>query len=476
MNLRKMTTVVFAFFLLATILAPVTGLSQESRPNIIMILSDDQGWADLECYGAKDLSTPVLDNMAMEGIQFMDSYVTAPQCTPSRCGLITGVYQQRIGLEANPDAKYRSTFGFQNGSTTTFAELLQKAGYRTGMVGKWHLGENLESQPFSNGFEWCRYMRGGMGYFWPANQGRQDLLNETKVWGTEAWWGEQFRNEKDEVIPWTEGYITDVFTDNAIDFVSGVKKDERPFFLYLAYNAPHTPLEAPEEIVDSFDHIDEMGRRIFAAMVKSLDSNIGRLFSQLENLGLEENTFVVFMSDNGAPHGPSLMGYNHGSNGPLKGYKGQLYEGGVRVPMIFKWPARLEGGQKVNWSTISVDLLTTFLAAAGTSIPEEKDGENLLPFLTPKVSKTGPQHKSYWRYLTKWAPQYAIRDNDWKLVSPDGIQFELYNLDEDKEEMNDLSAAHPEIKIRLHDELNAWMKALPERPKWIDKLGVKELF
>ncbi len=317
-------------------------------------------------------------------------------------------------------------------------------------------------------------MRGGMGYFWPANQGRQDLLNETEVWGTDAWWGEQFRNEKDEVIPWTEGYITDVFTDNAIDFVSGVNEDERPFFLYLAYNAPHTPLEAPQEIVDSFDHIDDMGRRIYAAMVKSLDSNIGRLFEQLEKLGVEENTFVVFMSDNGAPKGPNLMGYNHGSNGPLKGFKGQLYEGGVRIPMIFKWPAKFEGGQKVDWSTISVDLLPTFLAAAGTSIPKEKDGQNLLPFLAPKVSKTGPQHIVYWRYLTKWARQYAIRDNNWKLISPDGKQFELYDIDEDKEEKTDLSAVHPEIMTRLHDDLNEWMKELPERPKWIDKLAGEE--
>jgi len=474
MNFRKMTKVVLALILLTAFLAPVTGLEQESRPNIIMIFSDDQGWADLECYGAKDLSTPVLDKMASEGIQFMDAYVTAPQCVPSRCGLVTGVYQQRSGLEANPDAKYRATYGFQDGSTTTFAELLQKAGYRTGIVGKWHLGETLESQPFSNGFEWCRYMRRGMGYFWPANQGRQDLLNETKVWGTEAWWGEQFRNEKDEVIPWTEGYITDVFTDNAIDFVSGVKEDERPFFLYLSYNTPHTPLEAPQEIVDSFKHIDEMGRRIFAGMIKSLDNNIGRLFTELEKLGLEENTFVVFLSDNGAPRGPSLMGYNHGSNGPLKGYKGDLYEGGVRVPMIFKWPAKFEGGQKVHWPTISVDLLTTFLAAAGTSIPEEKDGVNLLPFLIPEVSEKGPQHYLYWRYLTRWARQYAIRDNNWKLISQDGKQFELYRIDEDKGEKNDLSAAYPEITKRLYDDLHEWMVDLPERPKWIDKLAGEE--
>lgn len=162
------------------------------RPNIILILSDDQGYGDLGCYGAKDLSTPVLDRLAAEGIRFTDAHVTAPQCTPSRCGLITGVHQQRLGLEANPDDKYSQAFGFQNGKTTTVAGLLKAAGYRTGMVGKWHLGEPLDSQPFSNGFEWCRYMRGGMGYFWPA------ILGEQQTWGQKGhkpgWWADRFRN------------------------------------------------------------------------------------------------------------------------------------------------------------------------------------------------------------------------------------------------------------------------------------------
>ncbi len=448
MNLLRITCVLMVA-VLACAAAP-------QPPNIILILSDDQGYGDLGCYGATDLDTPVIDQLAAEGIRFTDAHVTAPQCTPSRCGLITGIHQQRLGLEANPDNKYYSVFGFQDGQTTTVAGLLKAAGYRTGMIGKWHIGEPLDSQPFTNGFEWCRYMRGGMGYFWPAKE-----KNE--------WWGDRFRNENDEVIPWTEGYITDVFTDQAIEFVSPKKEDDRPFFLYLAYNAPHWPLEAPQEIIDQFKNIKDPKRRIYAAMVKSLDTNIGRLLATLDMLEIRNNTLIVFLSDNGAP-GSWSHGYNAGSNGVLKGAKGSLYEGGTRVPMIFNWPDRFTAGQTVEWPVISLDLLPTFLAVAGTETPQEKDGTNLLPNLFPQVAPDGSAHLLRWRYLTQWARQYAIRDGDWKLVSPKTGQVELYRISDDIAEEHDLSHEYPEMRDRLGQELNGWMAELPERPKWIDKL------
>lgn len=425
-------------------------------PNIILILSDDQGYGDLGCYGAKDLDTPVIDRLAAGGIRFTDAHVTAPQCNPSRCGLLTGVSQQRLGLEANPDDKYMGVFGFQDGKTTTVAGLLKAEGYRTGMIGKWHIGETLDSQPFTNGFDWCRYMRGGMGYFWPACK-----MN--------GWWGDRFRNEKDQVIPWTAGYITDVFTDNAIDFVSGCEKDKRPFFLYLAYNAPHWPLEAPQEIIDQFKQIEDPKRRIYAAMVKSMDSNIGRLLAKLDQLGIRDNTFIVFLSDNGAP-GSWSGGYNAGSNGELKGAKGSLYEGGTRVPMIFNWPAQMKAGQTAEWPVISLDLLPTFLAVAGVETPTEKEGVNLLPSLLPQVDEKEPKHVLRWRYLTQWARQHAIRDGDWKLVSPKTGLVELYRMSDDVGEQHDLSSEYPEVRDRLGRDLDTWMGTLPERPKWIDKL------
>lgn len=295
-----------------------------------------------------------------------------------------------------------------------------------------------------------------MGYFWPAK-------------GEDDWWSDRFRNEKDEIVPWTDGYITDVFTDQAIEFVSSKKEDARPFFLYLAYNAPHAPLEAPQEIIDQFKQIEDPKRRIYAAMIKSMDSNIGRLLARVDELEIRENTLIVFLSDNGAP-GSWSAGYNAGSNGPLKGAKGSLYEGGIRVPMIFNWPGKLGEGQVAEWPVISLDLLPTFLAMAGLQIPPEKDGVDLLPHLVPQVSTQGPGHKLRWRYLTHWARQYAIRDGDWKLVSPKTGLVELYRMSDDAGEEHDLSREHPEVLDRLSRELNGWMDTLPERPKWIDKL------
>ncbi len=436
------------------------------HPNILLILSDDHGYGDLGCYGSTDLSTPVLDQLAAEGIRFTDAHVTAPQCTPSRCGLITGVHQQRLGLEANPDDHYMHLFGFQDGMTTTLAGLLKDAGYRTGMIGKWHIGETLESQPFSNGFEWCRYMRGGMGYFWPANRGVQKDWNQENP--PPGWWGDRFRNEKDEVVPWEDGYITDVFTDQAIEFVSASKKDERPFFLYLAYNAPHWPLEAPPELIEQFQNIKDPQRRIYAAMLKSMDSNIGRLLETLDGLKIRKDTLVVFLSDNGAP-GDWSHGYNAGSNGVLAGFKGSLQEGGVRVPMIFNWPGHFEGGQTADWPVISLDLLPTFVSLAGAETPPEKDGVNLLPALLPRVAKHGPKHVLHWRYLTPWATQTAIRDGDWKFYTYKG-EPQLYRLSDDLGEKHNLMEDYPEVADRLQKDLASWMQTLPPRPKWIDKL------
>ncbi|QHI68693.1 sulfatase-like hydrolase/transferase [Tichowtungia aerotolerans] len=450
--------------------SPVDGANVASpartSPNIILILSDDHGYGDLGCYGATDLSTPVLDRLAAEGVRFTDAHVTAPQCTPSRCGLITGVHQQRLGLEANPDDHYLHLFGFQDGKTSTMADLLKDAGYRTGMIGKWHIGETLDSQPFRNGFEWCRYMRGGMGYFWPANRGCQKDWNQENP--PSGWWGDRFRDENDIVLPWEEGYVTDVFTDYAIDFVSAAQKDGRPFFLYLAYNAPHWPMEAPPELIDQFKHIEDPVRRIYAAMLKSMDSNIGRLVETLNDLKLRKNTLVVFLSDNGAP-GSWSHGYNAGSNGPLNGFKGSLQEGGVRVPMIFNWPGHLAGGQTADWPVISLDLLPTFLALAGAETPAEKDGVNLLPTLLPTVTDAGPKHILRWRYLTQWATQTAIRDGEWKYYTHKG-DAQLYRLSDDLGERNNLIKDYPEVADRLQKDLFSWMQTLPPRPKWIDKL------
>ena len=245
-------------------------------------MTDDQGWADTGYNGDPEVKTPNIDRLAASGIRFDNGYVTAPQCVPSRAGIILGRYQQRFGLECQTDEKYHGTYHLPDG-VSTLPEELRKAGYRTGIVGKWHLGEPLESQPFNKGFEWCAYFREGMGFQY-ATDGRHTL----------------FRNERDEVIPLEpDEYLVDVFTRKAFEFLG--QKDERPFFLYLSYYPPHWPLEVPERYLEPYQDIEDVHRRTACAMIASVDDAVGEVMARLAESGLADNTIVVFLSDNGAP-------------------------------------------------------------------------------------------------------------------------------------------------------------------------------
>lgn len=431
------------------------------RPNIIVIMTDDQGWGDTGYNGNAEVKTPNLDRLAASGIRFNNGYVTAPQCIPSRAGIILGRHQQRYGLECNPDEAHHGTYHLPSG-VSTLPEELQKAGYRTGIVGKWHLGEPLESQPFNKGFEWCAYFREGMGFQY-ATDGRHKL----------------FRNARDEVIPLgPDEYLVDVFTRKAFEFLH--QKDERPFFLYLSYYPPHWPLEVPDRHLEQYKDIEDVHRRTACGMISSVDDAVGEVMSRLAESGLAENTVVVFFSDNGAPEyssqnvTPIKVGENASSNGRLSGCKGNLLEGGIRVPFLMSWPGRLPADTAVSWPVSTLDLAPTFLAAAGAPPMKGADGVDLLPYLRPFVSATGPDRALYWRYFTQWGREKAVRRGPWKWVSAahQAGGTALFNIAEDPSEKKNLLAEHSDIAASLEKEFIEWNKTLAD-PKWVTLLSEK---
>jgi arylsulfatase A-like enzyme len=428
-------------------------VSAVAPPDIVLIVSDDQGWADFPSQGATDLSLPNLEKLAAAGVRFNQGYVTAPQCIPSRAGLLTGRYQQRSGLEANPDEKDLGNFELSP-TDPTIAEVLRSAGYRTGIVGKWHLGEPVRTQPFNRGFEWCAYFRRGLGYYYPHTSELRDL----------------FRDASDRAIPW-EGYLTDVLTAKAVEFLG--QTSDRPSFLYLAYHTPHWPMEVPKEIEAEFASIKDPHRRAYAAMMKSMDSGIGAVLDAVDRRG--RPTLVLFVSDNGGPCYSSrgkaklAMGENAASNAPLLGCKGTLYEGGIRVGMAMRWSGRLPAGAVVNWPASTLDFFPTICAAAGAKVPETVEGIDLLPLITAVNEAREPSRQLYWRFNTSFSRSAAVREGRWKLVRPSPGKQELFDIERDPGEKTNQIDAEPEVARRMNTQLDNWLTTLP-RPRWIERL------
>jgi arylsulfatase A-like enzyme len=409
------------------------------KPNIIVILADDLGYADLGCQGCKDIPTPNIDSLAKNGVRFTDAYVSCPVCSPTRAGLMTGRYQERFGHEFNPGPAQAAsaTFGLPK-TEKTIAERLKALGYVTGMVGKWHLGNREGYRPTERGFdEFFGFLAGSHPYLKSGLKSSNPIMRGT------------------EPIEETE-YLTDAFNREAAAFIEN-HRDE-PFFLYLPYNAVHTPMQASAKREERFKRIADKRRRTFATMLAAIDDGVGDLLRKLRDHDIEDNTLIFFFSDNGGP-----TNANTSRNDPLSGYKAQVFEGGIRVPFIVQWKSRLPKGKVCKELAIALDILPTAIVAAGGKIaPDWKlDGVDLAPYLTG--AKTGPVHRRlYWRF----GEQRAIRAGDWKLMrQSDGDTYHLYNLADDIGEKKDLAEKMPERAKELKAAYDEWNSHLA-KPAW----------
>lgn len=415
-----------------------------NKPNIIIILTDDQGWADVGFNGCTDIPTPNLDKMASEGVIFSNGYVSHPYCSPSRAGLLTGRYQARFGHDCN--LPYKDTNDETIGtplSEKLISEALKEQGYRTSAIGKWHIGDDEALHPTQQGFdEWYGFPGGSMD-FWGTPNGKHQTI---------------FRNGAK--VPLNEiTYLTDDFTNEAINFIN--KKDDKPFFIYLAYNSPHAPNQSPEKYLEKTNHIEYAGRSIYGAMVNGVDAGVGKIDSTLVSNGIKDNTIVVFLSDNGGRG-------TFADNKPNRGYKGMLYEGGIKVPYFINWPEKINNNQVYDNIVSSLDIYPTLLDASGARVSKEKqlEGTNLLPYILNK-KKGEPHNLLYWRSVGGF--EYAVRKGDYKLYKSDSPnrKIQLFNLKDDAYERKDISKNHPEIVAKLQEHYKKW-DAKNMVPGWID--------
>jgi len=413
------------------------------KPNIIVILADDLGYADLGCQGCKDIPTPHIDSIARNGVRFTDGYANHPVCSPSRAGLLSGRYQHRFGFEHNsgPERYAASNFGLPR-DEATLAERLKDLGYATGMVGKWHVGFREGMRPHERGFDTHYGFLSGAHSYLPGKMDNDPLVRN----------GQPVTDEKE--------YLSDAFARESVAFIE--RNRARPFFLYLAFNAVHAPLEATKAYEDRFTAITDPKRRTYAAMTAAMDDALARVLNTLREHGLEENTLIFFYSDNGGPTPQTTS-----SNAPLRGYKGQVLAGGIRVPFLAQWKGALPAGAVYPHMVMGFDVHATALAAAGGAMPTDKplDGVNLLPFLSGK-RQDAPHERLFWRA----GRQGAVRDGDWKLVQIAGEPSQLYNLKEDIGETRNLAEDKPEILRRLQSVYADWDKQMMPA-QWVRQDG-----
>ncbi|MEN9359159.1 MAG: Arylsulfatase [Verrucomicrobiota bacterium] len=442
-----LATALLSLFTLVAEPPPATPVPQPRPPNIVFILSDDAGYAD---FGFQDVLseevkkqslTPALDKLASQGAVFTQAYVSGVVCSPSRAGLLTGRYQQRFGHDNN----MRPGGGLPV-TETLMPQHLAKSGYATECLGKWHLGEEPQFHPKARGF----------GHFFGLLSGSRSYLPESKIGDSRV-----FLDDYKPCIE--EGYVTDRIGQAACASIRKHAKAGQPFFQYIAFTAPHAPNQPrPEDKAWLQQRGLKGGRGNYFGLLKALDENVAAIIKTLEEEGAADNTLIVFSNDNG---GQTATGAN---NGILRGHKGEMWEGGSRVPFVVTWPARIKPGQRLATPVITLDLLPTFLAAAGAKsgdLPKNLDGIDLLPFLTGKTSKL-PERPFFWRFGGSTA-NTAMRHGDLKLVWNRGDKDApaLFDLKADPGEKTDLSKQRPDDLARLMSELKAWEVQMIE-PLW----------
>ena len=420
----------------------LTASAFAAKPNVLLIIADDLGYHDLGFQGSKEIPTPNLDKLAAQSLVCTNGYVSHPFCSPTRAGIMTGRYQQRFGHENNPAWLPQDTVAGLPLTETTYPQLMQKAGYTTGAVGKWHLGAHPQFHPNKRGFdEYFGALGGGHMYF-PGTGGGAEYnipLN---------------RNGKDEA---QTKYLTEQFGDEASSFVERHATEAKPWMLYLAFNAPHTPLQAPQKWMDKFSQITDKNRQTYVAMVCAMDEAIGGVLAKLDATKQRENTLIYFVSDNGGPNLQAKSGSNFTDNSPLRGAKGMVYEGGMRVPFLVSWPAKIKPG-KYDLPVIALDFLPTSLAAAESSdlTPKNLDGVNLLPFLSGEKT-SAPHDTLFWRSGGPGGNN-AMRRGSMKLVRLGKAEPELYDLATDIGESKNLAAEKPEVVKELVSAIAEWEK------------------
>jgi len=408
------------------------------RPNIVLILADDLGYGDLGVYGSTQIETPHIDQLAKEGVRFTQAYVSSSVCAPSRAGLLTGRNQVEFGFDNNISDNqpgFDPSFLGLPVEVPTIADYLSEVGYMTGLVGKWHLGEQEPFHPLNRGFqEFWGYTGGGHDYF-RSEEGGEGYLRPI---------------ESNFSEPGPIRYLTDDKGEVCVDFIK--RHSDRPFFLLASFNAPHTPLQARESDLKRYGHIEDPDRRTYAAMVYRFDVNVGKIVNALKKEGLYRKTLIVFLSDNGGP-----VDQNHSLNAPLNGQKGSLLEGGIRVPMIVQWPGKFKEGSVYEPMVSALDLAPTFMKLAGVALDGKPlSGRDLFPFLNG-TAQGNPHEDLKWRFTIS----AAIRSGDWKLVRlPDRLP-RLYHLPTDISEQVDLSLQNLEKTKELLKKLGQWDVRLP---------------
>lgn len=449
----RIASIFLSFFIVHT-----NAFSQNTPPNIILIITDDQGYGDFGFTGNPHISTPTLDQLAQESVEFTNFYVS-PVCAPTRSSLMTGRYSLRTGI--------RDTYNGGAMMATeehTIAELLKKKNYVTGIFGKWHLGDNYPMRPSDQGFdESLIHLSGGMGQvgdFTTYYQGNRSYFDPV------LWHNNQQQSY--------QGYCSDIFAEEAIKFIENNK--DQPFFTYLSFNAPHTPLQVPDEYYQKYKDLDpsegfgedgkpfypmsesqkEDARKVYA-MVENIDDNLNKLFSKLEELEIDDRTIIIFLTDNGPQQQRYVVG--------LRGLKGNVFQGGVRAPLLIHYPEKYQGSKKIDQLTAHLDILPTIAEVVGIDLPNDRkiDGKSLIPLMNGDASNF--QNRSFFSYWTRKYPErynnISIQKSGWKLVGKTDYQapieeFELYNLTEDPFELTNLISSQTskgrELKIEM-DEL-----------------------